>query len=103
MEARTRLPVTASVTISVNGIGVGPGVGVTMGLVAVAVGAAVSTADEDVFARASTNRTKQNLFFMGGAKVTMNGHFETTNGSAIARIVAKQTVITEELWRTSWE
>jgi hypothetical protein len=84
MAARTRLAVTASVTISVNGIGVGPGVDVTMGLVAVAVGAAVSTADEDVFARPSSNRTKQNLFFMAGAKVTTNRHFETTNGSAIA-------------------
>jgi hypothetical protein len=93
MAARTRLAVTASVTISVNGIGVGPGVGVTMGLVAVAVGAAVSTADEDVFARPTSNRTKQNLFFMAGAKVTTNRHFETTNGSAIARIVAKQTVL----------
>ncbi|HEX3445382.1 MAG TPA: hypothetical protein VHS80_11745 [Chthoniobacterales bacterium] len=81
MVARTRLAATASVTISVNGIGVGPGVGVAMGLaVAVAVGAATSAADEPMFARASTARTKQNLFFMAGAKVTTNGHFETANG-----------------------
>jgi hypothetical protein len=80
MVARTRLAETASVTMSGKGIGVGPGVGVTMGLVGVAVGAVVSAADEHVFAKASANRTEQNLFFMAGATVTTNGHFETTNG-----------------------
>jgi hypothetical protein len=64
-----------------------------MGLVAVAVAAAVSAAGEHVFARASVNRTKQNPFFMAGAKVTTNGHFETTNGSAI----------NEEVWQTNSE
>ena len=83
IAAKTRLAETASVTMSGKGIGVGAGVGVTMGLVALAEGAAISAANEYVFARASANRTKQNLLFMVGAKVTTNGHFETTNGSAI--------------------
>jgi hypothetical protein len=96
MASRTRFAVTASVTISVNGIGVEPGIGLAVAVTAGEALEAVSVAEEDVFASASTNRTKQNLFFMAGAKVTTNGHFETRNGSAIARIGAKQTVLTEE-------